>query len=456
MASSQPHQPEDGITADSRFTLSPADQQALDALAANNWSPTDPRQTRLSQTLMPLSAGPTSDPALVDATLARILRSSTRLTTAQNDTAQPARVESTHAESAASESSIPELSIHDVEALDAYFNNQHNLRSVPASLRDRAQRIDAFSTLITSTSVPAAGRDLLIERTLARVEAARSQTSRVAALAETPSRRATWRWADFVSVAATLLVGVSVLWPLMGAWSKRASRVNCAGNMNSVAQAMGIYTGDQRGSLPMASASLAGLPWWETGKNVEHSNSANLFTLRRANYATLEQLRCGGNRHCSGEDLPQDARDWKNINDVSYSYFVMFADRRPQWSDPSSTVVLADASPVVRRAIVGNVIYGNENSWNHAGEGQWALRIDGSAIWLRTPYHTASNGQPDNIWLPANIEEALAASERQWRETGSTDPVRVRSRRDAADARASFTLQGRESPRGADDTFLGP
>ncbi|HLP83208.1 MAG TPA: hypothetical protein VK157_02570, partial [Phycisphaerales bacterium] len=154
MASSQPHQPEDGITADSRFTLSPADQQALDALAANNWSPTDPRQTRLSQTLMPLSAGPTSDPALVDATLARILRSSTRLTTAQNDTAQPARVESTHAESAASESSIPELSIHDVEALDAYFNNQHNLRSVPASLRDRAQRIDAFSTLITSTSVP--------------------------------------------------------------------------------------------------------------------------------------------------------------------------------------------------------------------------------------------------------------------------------------------------------------
>lgn len=439
MASSQPHQPEDARPADSRPTLSSADQQALDALLANDWSPADPRQARIVQTIAPLAAGPSPDPALVDATLARILRAS----------AQPAA-------SADSVQPVAQLSVTDAEALDAYFNNQHNLRSVPASLRDRAQRIDALSNLITSTPSPAAGRDLLIERTLARVDAARAQSSRAINLAETPSRRGTWRWADLVSVAATLLVGVSVLWPLMGAWSKRASRVNCAGNMNSVAQAMGIYTGDQRGSLPMASASLAGLPWWETGKNVEHSNSANLFTLRRANYATLEQLRCGGNRKCSGEDLPEDARDWKNINDVSYSYFVMFGDRRPQWSDPSSTVVLADASPVVRRAIVGNVIYPNENSWNHAGEGQWALRIDGSAIWLRTPYHTSSNGQADNLWLPANLEEALAASEKQWRETGSTDPVRVRSRRDAAEARASVTLQGRETPRGADDTFLGP
>ncbi len=439
MASSQPHQPEDARPADSRSTLSPADQQALDALLANNWSPADPRQVRIVQTIAPLAAGPAPDPALVDATLARILRVSAQ-PAASADSAQP----------------VAQLSVTDAEALDAYFNNQHNLRSVPASLRDRAQRIDALSNLIASTPSPASGRDLLIERTLARVDAARAQSNRAISIAETPSRRGTWRLADLVSVAATLLVGVSVLWPLMGAWSKRASRVNCAGNMNTVAQAMGLYTGDQRGSLPMASASLAGLPWWETGKNVEHSNSANLFTLRRANYATLEQLRCGGNRKCSGEDLPNDARDWKSINDVSYSYFVMFGDRRPQWSDPSSTVVLADASPVVRRAIVGNVIYANENSWNHGGEGQWALRIDGSAIWLRTPYHTSSNGQPDNLWLPANLEEALAASERQWRETGSSDPIRVRSRRDAADARANVTLQGRESPRGADDTFLGP
>jgi hypothetical protein len=439
MAPSQPHQPDDSVAADSRYRLSPADQQALDALLVSNWAPADPRQARIADALSPLAAGPTPDPALVDATLARILRA----------TAQPAA-------SQPQNEIEPRLTVSDAEALDAYFNSQHNLRSVPASLRDRAQRIDSFSNLITATPTPAAGRDLLIERTLARIDASRARSGHVASLAEAPARRGNWRWADLVSVAATLLVGVSVLWPLMGAWSKRASRVNCAGNMNTVAQAMGLYTGDQRGSLPMASASLAGLPWWETGKNVEHSNSANLFTLRRANYATLEQLRCGGNRKCSGEDLPNDARDWKSINDVSYSYFVMFGDRRPQWSDPSSTVVLADASPVVRRAIVGNVIYANENSWNHGGEGQWALRIDGSAIWLRTPYHTSSNGQPDNLWLPANLEEALAASEKQWRETGSSDPIRVRSRRDAADARANVTLQGRESPRGADDTFLGP
>jgi hypothetical protein len=70
--------------------------------------------------------------------------------------------------------------------------------------------------------------------------------------------------------------------------------------------------------------------------------------------------------------------------------------------------------------------------------------------------HTAANGQQDNIWLPANVEEALAASDKQWRETQSSEPIRVRSRRDAADTRASFTLDGRETPQGADDSFLGP
>ena len=444
MALPEPHEPEDAMAAEQRFVLSQGDQRALDALIESGFVPgrEDDRQQRVSKLLSRLDAGPAADAALVDATLARILRA---------DAARQA-VETRAARTNGGEHEVAkQLSLHDGEALDSYINSGHSLRSVPSSLRARAERVEQLGAILTSTQVPSAGRELLIERTLAGVAAARAVRP-----VEVPQRRGTWRWADMVSVAATLLVGASVMWPLMSAWGKRSSRVSCAGNMNSVAQAMGVYTGDQRGSLPLASASLAGLPWWETGRNVEHSNSANLFTLRRAQYATMEQLRCGGNATCRGEELPMDARDWSDINQVSYSYFVMFGDRKPQWSDPSSTVVLADASPVVRRAVLGNVVYANENSWNHGGEGQWALRVDGSAIWLRTPMHMAANGQQDNIWLPANVEEALAASDKQWRETQSSEPIRVRSRRDAADTRASFTLDGRETPQGADDSFLGP
>jgi hypothetical protein len=201
--------------------------------------------------------------------------------------------------------------------------------------------------------------------------------------------------------------------------------------------------------MPMASSSLAGTSWWDVGRAPERSNSANLFELRRGGYASLDELACSGNARAS-RDLPGESRDWPSIHDVSYSYYVMFTANRPNWLTPGRTVILADKSPVIARALEGQGVNPMENSQNHAGTGQWGLHIDGSATWLPTPML----GE-DNIWLPADLEEAMHDAILQSRAGASSGSVEVLTREAAAKRRA-LRIQGNEAPGSAEDSFLAP
>jgi hypothetical protein len=94
-------------------------------------------------------------------------------------------------------------------------------------------------------------------------------------------------------------------------------------------------------------------------------------------------------------------------------------------------VVSADRSPVVLRAVRGQLMDPFANSPNHQGAGQHVLYNDGSAGWLRMPVLEAG----DNIWLPRAVEIRLE----QMTGRGPIQP-----------------LSGTEIPGGADDVFLGP
>ena len=124
------------------------------------------------------------------------------------------------------------------------------------------------------------------------------------------------------------------------------------------------------------------------------------------------------------------AIDWKCLDEVSYSYQIQKGAESPRLREPARTAVLADRSPVVRRAVAGGVIYPFENSCNHGRQGQDVLFADGSVVWHSTP--VLSNG--DNIWLPRAIEEQIRAA------MMSVDP----------------TLKGVETPESSADAFLGP
>ncbi len=269
----------------------------------------------------------------------------------------------------------------------------------------------------------------LIDRALARVqahieveEASRSIVRRF--------RPSGLRLADIGSIAALFLIGASVVWPVLTTIRDQSRRATCLANLGSTAAALASYAGAHRDSLPMAAASLDGRPWWNTGRDPAHSNSANLFQLHRAGYVPLAALACPGNPNAVTADASPDSRDWRSLDEISYSYQIMFGPQRPAWNNPGA-VVLADRSPVILAAVRGQAVSPLANAPNHAGAGQHVLLTDGSVRWLRSPILDTG----DNIWLPRPVERRI-------------DLIRT--------ARGLPPLSGTETPADASDAFLGP
>lgn len=389
-------------------SLGDPDRAALDALMQNGMDATKVdaslrgRAERAAALLALLDTPTATSSSLVDVTMARLMRAGRT----------PAR--------------DAQLSSEDHEALDAWVAAGYDAARVTTSLRVRASRHQALAGLVTGSA--AGSSDDLVDRTMAAVDEARDAQS--GPYQFRGSWRSEFRLADVVSIAAMILIAVSVVWPVMSGVRSQASKMACAGNMHDVASAMSAYAGSNRDRMPMATASLGGGRWWDVGSSSGSSNSANLFTLAKSGFTSLASLACPGNPHACRSGVAREAHDWRNLEEVSYSYQIMFGPARKTFHESNRAPMLADRSPVVLRAVRGEVIDPWENSPNHAGRGEEILYTDGSAQWLATP--TLKTG--DNIWLPRAIEDAL-------RQIAITQGLK---------------LQGTEIPQGADDVFLGP
>ncbi|MCC6970486.1 MAG: hypothetical protein IT434_09715 [Phycisphaerales bacterium] len=295
----------------------------------------------------------------------------------------------------------------------------------------RATRHASLRALVVSKSPVIAFDQDLCDRTFDLIMLAEESQRRLRMPVATGGG-SRWTWRELVTIAATLLLGASVILPLLAAGEHRARRLACTGNLRDVAGAMGQYANQYRDSMPIATASLGGgggdQRWWNVGTS--SSNSANLYTLVRGGFASLRALACPGNPSACCEMRDPSAIDWKCLDEVSFSYQIQKGSESSRLREPSRTAVLADRSPVVRRAVAGGVIYPFENSCNHGRQGQDVLFADGSVVWHSTP--VLSNG--DNIWLPRAIEEQIRAA------MMSVDP----------------TLKGVETPESSADAFLGP
>lgn len=402
------------MSSDPRTTrpcLSPDDERAVDALVQAGFDLSRvpgvvrDRAARVAGLLRLLDA-PAAGPSLVDITMARVMQAGQA----------PASADAS-------------LSPDDQEAIDAWVAAGYRTAKVPSSLRGRAERLEALGALLTTAGEVRASPDL-VARTLARVADAQVSTEPMAFGRAAPTR---FRISDLVSIAAVVAIGGAVLWPVLTAMRNHSIRTDCAANLGLVASALGLYASDNGDSLPVAAAGFDG-SWWHVG-DPRRSNSANLFTLARERYASLDALSCPGNsfRACSVDC--SKSFDWPELRAVSYSYQIMSGPGLPRWQAEAPTPVLSDRSPVVLRAVRGDTIYPMENSPNHCGKGQCVLRTDGSVIWMPTPVY----GQ-DNIWLPAMVETAITRAREQVRRTGRLE---------------SFTLRGDELPA-KHDVFLGP
>lgn len=320
----------------------------------------------------------------------------------------------------------------DAETLDVLSGLGWDPQRVPAVLRARATRVMGVLSLLDHGTESGDSREVRIQATLARIQASVVADEGLMRLHEVVSAHRGWRLREIAAVAAMLMIGTLLIWPAIGAARQRSQEATCTSRMKSIASAVGQYGSDYKQSMPLATASIAGNLWWNVGKP-EQSNSANYFTLRRAGYATLEQLACAGNAVAKSCSLPTDAMDWSRSEEVSFSFQNLFASKRVTLDAPGRWAVAADRSPVVQRAMRGErVVFVDENSFNHKGAGQNVLYNDGSASWLKGPIML--NG--DNLWLPRAIEDFVK---------------RVSER-----ANSCQPLKGIEEPSGRDDTFLCP
>ncbi len=390
----------DGSPDDQQSRLSPEDERALDALLEQGFDPADANANSPLARLLSLLGTPLDDEqqdVLADLTVLR----------------------------ARQFAGNPELTNRDADALDAWVMHGYDVSKVPAALRDRAEQLDRLAA--SAIRVDAGAGDL-IERTLAHVQT-RIDAEEDRMIAR-PSAWSRIRLADIVSVAAALLIGVSIIWPAASAVRSQQTRLACASNMQAAGAAMGLYATANRESLPVATASFGG-SWLDVGTTPERSNSANLFTLVRTGHVPMEGLACRGNPDAATDPADPDQHDWRALPEVSYSYQIV-SGWRPVWRERTESgepaIVLADRSPVVIRAVAGKPIDPYAGSPNHDGTRHHVLRTDGTAEYLRSPVVGG-----DNIWLPRVIERILKDIETR-----------------------EGLIRGSERPVGPGDVFLGP
>lgn len=329
------------------------------------------------------------------------------------------------------------LTKEDAAALADFADAGYDAAQTNPKHRERAAIHDRLVRLVTAGPPGVLGSPDLAARTFDLVmlsASAESRTLPMPARPVTTGRTIRGRFWDAVSVAAMLMLSASVLSPILDEAKQRQHKSACQNNLASVAGAFGQYAGSHRESLPVATAGYGG-SWWDVG-TPGRSNSANLYTLARTGYAKVRDLACPGNLAACFEQPVSGAMDWSNIQQVSYSYQIMFGKHQARWKSPERTVILADRSPVVLRALRRESVVPKENSPNHRQRGQDVLFADGSSRWLATPEFTTGSAarRADNIWFPWQIETII----------------------DQARRGVEITLDGHELPASEHDTFLGP
>lgn len=404
--------------------LLPRDAAAVDALVESGWKadllgPRAPEGAgRIAALLEGLDRGPVrADSALIDAVLVRVgsLRRSEQA------------VRSVAA-------GVPSLHPDDAAATDALFAAGYEVAQVPERLRPRARRQAELLATLEQGQVGATGD--LIARTLAIVDGhVGRQSDRMKLDAEaSPLRTRRLQFADVLSVAAMLLIGTAVLWPMLSGAIEYNRKLACQSNMQAAGLGFGQYIKDYREVLPMASASPAGNPWWEVGRSPERSNSANQYTLVRSGYSKMGDLACAGHADACRDDPKPGAMDWESFPQVSYSYRMMFGRSRTTLTPTPDSLLLSDRAPIQIVQADGRrqlTIAPFGNSFNHSGKGQNLLFGDGSVVWLSSP--VLSSG--DNVWLPRTLESILSQK---------AQPV------------SAERIQGNEAPASDEDAFVGP
>lgn len=291
----------------------------------------------------------------------------------------------------------PRLSADDQRLLDALMESGFDRNYLSAVTRADNRRLDAIgSTLGLLRDYPVDdANETLIHATLARIDRhevalaerlsfSSQRAAAAAAVEEASERRWRLRLPDFITVAAVILIGVGVCWPMLHSMRQQSMTLACANNIRNLGYAFGQYAADFNGAVPMAMAGPS-LTWDKV------SNVLNLEPLISGNYCEHNHLDCPGHHQRTTATPGLNAAPTS-----SYSYRIFPNGAPTGWGTMRVTVILGDLNPVVDAAQAGRYVSPLSISLNHGGRGQNVLWSDGSDLWLPQPMV----GRGDNIWLP--------------------------------------------------------
>ncbi len=274
------------------------------------------------------------------------------------------------------------LNADDERLLDALVESGFDpevLESLSAEDRRRVGAILNLFELIEDYPVEDVD-DSLVDATLARIDQYETRASALASQETTlqsASRRA-FRLPDLVSVAAVLLIGASIFWPMLSTMKQRRIDDSCANNLRQMGYAFGRYANDYNGSIPVAIARAGLFSEWTKS----FTNAVNLRPLVISGYCEQNHLVCAGHEGQTG---------------ASYGYQWQIPESELTWGVNRITVILGDRNPLIDAIFQAKAQTPSlSNSLNHGGRGQNVLRTDGVVMWLENPMVESV----DNIWLP--------------------------------------------------------
>lgn len=283
---------------------------------------------------------------------------------------------------------LPSLSNDDQRLLDRLIDNGFDRDALGALSDDESRRVETLMNLFgLMDDYPVEDADSsLIHATMLRIDReVDSERDRMRVESRPDDRR---RWAmpfrlpDLITVAAVLLIGTSIIVPVLGAMNRSSIDRGCANNLRAMGEAFHAYTTDFNGAMPTSRASIAPDIGWEQVRNL-----LNLTPMFEGGYCEHKHCSCPG--HQAHDEFGP-----------SYSYQLPGSGQAVRWQTGPRTVILGDRNPLIDAARAGRFdVPPLSISINHRGRGQNVLQSDNAIEWLTEP----TIGQ-DNIWLPDGFQ----------------------------------------------------
>ncbi|MCA9284673.1 MAG: hypothetical protein KDA22_05645 [Phycisphaerales bacterium] len=278
----------------------------------------------------------------------------------------------------------PTLSEEDRRIVDALLSgglDRSALTALPATDRSRGEALLHLLGLLDDYPISDAD-GTLVDATMARIDRHDRESEMRMRLDPVVDRSGgrvlRVRLHDLVTIAALLLIGVSIGWPILSKVRQSSVDAGCAANLRSMGTALANYAGDSNGSLPMMTAGLLG-GTWDTMRN-----SDNLELLPQLGYCELGHLDCPGHQGYG----------------PSYSFAMPSRGKAQPWMQQPTKVVLADRNPVMDHLRMGlRPVDLLLPSPNHGHRGQNVLFGSLAVEWDVVPIVRHEDGQLDNFWL---------------------------------------------------------